>query len=222
MKSKLFNHAILCLCATLATAYSARAQAQDIVFDSAPTADEHRVLDPVYGKFLKANPGISLHVAQASLQKGGPKSVFVRFVGAQTCGDGDRCETAVLRYDGASWHSVFEHSAHTISLAAPATLPGSAGMASLVIDGGERWIWTGMDHYLPDISSIGQLFPASTTADNDVARSAQAAMLANPDICPSRISGRLRLTWEQVPWPIWCVPILQACAPMCWVVRMHW
>lgn len=148
-----------------------------------PSAPELAVVKSVYGPFLKAHPEIKLETAQMDLQGKNVASVFVRFVSKGTCSD-DRCETSVLFYSHGSWRSVLQHTAASISIAPAAALPGADGMSSLVLDG-VRWIWTGLDHYIPDISSLGDTFGRSRVASRAASEAALAAMKADPGIAPT-------------------------------------
>jgi len=151
------------------------AAADGIPFRTDPAAPEMASVVSVYGKFIKAHPGMRLETAMVDLEGQGVASIAVRFVSPDTC-RGDRCDTVVLHYSGSAWRPVFDHSAVALETAPPDPNPSSDGMSTLVVDGKVRWVWCGFDRYMPDLGSLGHLFPAGKTAAPDVARAARAAM----------------------------------------------
>ena len=156
------------------------ARAADLVLQSAPGAQERAVVDSIYGAFEKSAPNMVVQTGMVDLEGRGVASVVARFVSKGTCAsDGIHCETVVLRYGPSGWQPVFTHTAATLGTD---TASAAHGMTGLVVDGAERWVWGGYGGYLPDVSSMGQVFPTPVAADSYAAQAAQAAVAADKDM----------------------------------------
>lgn len=151
-----------------------------ISMSASASAPELAIVNTIFGGFVSAHPGIVVKTAEVDLQGKGVASIVVRFESTLTCTLSNSCETAVLFYDQGSWRTVFEHSTHTLSLAPPAHDVGTDNMKSLVIDNHESWIWTGLNQYLPDVTSLGTPFPKPVAAAEQIGAAAYDALAATP------------------------------------------
>lgn len=148
---------------------AAAAAPAPVVFSKDVGPDMAAIIKAVYGDFLKSHPDINVVAASSST----PDSLFfLKFISKETCYDASACDTVALRKTQASWRIVFEHSTRELSLQPPAANYFSENMPTLVVDGRIRWVWSGLDHYLPEISSLGVPFAKAVPA----ARESAAAM----------------------------------------------
>ncbi len=167
-----FSLAILAAASCLSASV---ARAENIVFKPTQDKRELSVVNDVFGQFLKSHPDIRIETALVDLQNNKVASMAIRFNSPETC-SGTECDTVVLAYRQKAWQVVFEHSASSLSTESPAEQYPSEGMKTLVVDGYVRWVWSGFDHYLPDISSLGTRFPQPTLANPMVRKNAMAAL----------------------------------------------
>jgi hypothetical protein len=136
-----------------------------LVFGKDAKPDEKAVVKAVYGDFLKAHPDVQVLTGAGNIPAG---LIFIKFVSKETCYDASACDTVALRKTSSSWKVVFEHSTRSLSLTKPDAAYFSEGMPTLIVDGRVRWVWSGLDHYLPEVSSLGKSFPRSAPASPDV------------------------------------------------------
>jgi hypothetical protein len=177
-KQRSLTAALLLLSAGLAVT----AQAAPVVFKDAPSAAETAIINMEFGSFISDHPGIDVKTSEVDLQGKGVASLIVKFQSDLTCTADGRCETAVLFFDRKKWSTVFEHAVKDIALAPSANLAGSNNMASFVVDGGIRWVWSGYTTYLPDINSLGTPFPKDKPASLNIGKLAASAISQLPDL----------------------------------------
>ncbi len=158
-------------------AHAGAASASEVQFADAPGSGEARVVASIYGGFVAAHPGMRVQTATFDLQGLGTASIAARFVSEATCAKDGRCETVVLFFSAQAkaWRGVFEHMVGRMSVEPPDANPAAGNMATLSADG-VRWIWSGFDHYMPDLRSLGIAFGKPAAAAPDVAAAAQAAV----------------------------------------------
>ena len=148
-----------------------------IVFaPSNQSAREWPQISNFYLSFLQANPQTKIETAVADIEGKGVGSIFVRFVSPATCADPalHRCAFTLLRWDGSEWKEIFRNTAASLAIG-----PMRRGMASLVIDGSQRWAWSDPGRYAPDITSLGLAFGPAQPASAQVAAAAQAALASS-------------------------------------------
>lgn len=145
-----------------------------IQFNKTPSEKEIEIVNSLYGDFLKTNRNIKIETSLIDLQGNGVGSLFVKFVSNETCAD-TRCDVVILSYRQGKWVSIFEHSANNIIILPPDNNFPNENMKSIMIEGVE-WVWSGFDHYLPNIKSMGQPFPQKERASVNIASQAQMAL----------------------------------------------
>jgi hypothetical protein len=153
------------------------AAAAEVAFAEAPSSGEAKVVASIYSGFVAAHPGMRVQTATFDLQGLGTASIAARFVSDATCGKDGRCETVVLFFSSQekAWRGVFEHMVGKMTIEPPDSNPAAGNMATISADG-VRWIWSGFDHYMPDLASLGTPFGKPGAASAGVASAASIAV----------------------------------------------
>ena len=202
MRRTLLAAAALIACALPAGAQQAPARApvqpagsaQAIQFRSDPNAREVAIVREIYADFVRQNQDLRLETSVVDLNGDGVAEVAVRFVHRTTC-EQQRCHTVLLSYSG-GWSIVLERRAEGLALSRDGLRSGE--MATLVLDGGERWNWSG-ERYRPDLPPSARVLEAAAPAPAAIGQAAAAALRA--DIGPPEQRRRFGLpdiSWRSV------------------------
>jgi hypothetical protein len=131
--------------------------------DSKPV---HIVMDK-YSNFLQSHKDIKIKAGLVDLNGDGVAEIVARFVSPETCTNLE-CHTVVLMYRNNGWQVLFDHMTNRLDTGPVSSGPSAQNMASLIVNGKEKWEWTGGPLYEPDMATLGELITPTDTTPTDI------------------------------------------------------
>lgn len=212
LRKLIFGSAIAAVGATFLVSGPPPAHAADTVNTSTdPNTRSYALVQTLYAPFLNRHPDTRVETAVVNLGGHKGNSVVARFMSPLTCA-GESCMTVVLRYDQPHqiWKEVLSH--HTTALAVGGISPMETGQGvrEVITSDGISWRWTSLGKYMPEVTSVGQMFPgmrtASATLRNTVLR--DYPKYAEGDVVMKvsapRLSDVMQTSFVSIQSPQWC------------------